>query len=272
MKRARDRLVLAAPFEYRVLEDEHGKPYVQFGPLFGKPGFLARQRFHRGWPGLPVDDDDVVRRIDYAIEPEKDALAATLASATAQVAGTRTNELPRGAERRASDDQSSHTTWIDYHGGTGTFRSISARNVLSGRVAPDAFRDKIVVIGLVSHRFAGDDWFPTSLDDSMSGPEIHANAIATMLDGSDLRDVSGLVDVLLIVALGLVPILAWALRPRLTAALIVGAALLFAAAAYLLFASGWIVAVVAPLAALTLATLGILLAEAVQRSMRRRAH
>jgi CHASE2 domain-containing sensor protein len=93
-----------------------------------------------------------------------------------------------------------------------------------------------------------------------------------MLDGSDLRDVSRVVDVLLIVALGLVPLVAWALRSRLAAAaVIVGAALLFTVAAYLLFASGWIVAAVAPLAALALATLGILLAQAVQTSMRRRA-
>lgn len=118
------------------------------------------------------------------------------------------------------------------------------------------------------------DMHPTSVDGSptMSGPEIHANAISTMLGGSDLRDVSRVVDVLLIVALGLVPLVAWTLRSRLTAAaLIVGAALLFAAAVYLLFASGWIVAAVAPLAALALATLGILLGEAVQASMRRRA-
>jgi CHASE2 domain-containing sensor protein len=270
LERARARLVLATPLEYRVLTDEHGGKHVQFGDLFGETEFFAEHGIRPGWTGLPVDDDDVIRRIDYAIEPEQDARAATLASATARVAGARMDELPSGAERRASEGQSSDTTWIDYHGETGTFRSISARNILSGRVAPDTFRDKIVVIGLVSRRFST-DWHPTSLDNSMSGPEINANAISTMLGGSDLRDVSRLVDVLLIVTLGLVSLVAWALRPRLTAALIVGAALLFAAAAYLLFASGWIVAAVAPLAALALATLGILLAEAVQMSMRRRA-
>ena len=118
------------------------------------------------------------------------------------------------------------------------------------------------------------DVHPTSVDGSptMPGPEIHANAISTMLAGSDLRDVSRVVDVLLIVALGLIPLIAWTLRSRLTAvALIVGAALAFAAAVYLLFTSGWIVAAVAPLAALALASLGILLVEAVQPSMRRRA-
>jgi CHASE2 domain-containing sensor protein len=271
LERARSRLVLATPLDYRVLTDEDGKKHVQFGPVFGEPEFFAEHGIQPGWTGLPVDDDDVVRRIDYTIEPEQDARFATLASATARVAGARTGELPSGAERRASDGQSSHTTWIDYNGGAGTFRSVSARNVLSGRVAPGAFRDKTVVIGLVSRQFS-EDRHPTSLDDAMSGPEINANAISTMLGGSDLRDVSRVVDVLLIVALGLVPLVAWTLRSRLTAAgVIVGAALLFAAAVYLLFASGWIVAAIAPLVALALATLGILLAETAQASMRRRA-
>ena len=271
LERARSRLVLATPLDYRVLTDEDGRKHIQFGPVFGETEFFAEHGIQPGWTGLPVDDDDVVRRIDYAIEPEQDARFATLASASARAAGVRTGELASGAERRASDGQSSHTTWIDYHGGAGTFRSVSARDVLSGRVTADAFRDKIVVIGLVSRQFS-EDWHPTSLDDSMAGPEINANAISTMLAGSDLRDVSRVVDVLLIVALGLIPLVAWTLRSRLTAAaLIVGAALLFAAAAYLLFASGWIVAVVAPLAALALASLGILLVEAVQPSMRRRA-
>ncbi len=271
LERARSRLVLATPLDYRVLTDEEGKKHIQFGPVFGEAEFFAEHGIQPGWTGLPVDDDDVVRRIDYAIEPEQDARFATLASASARVAGVRTGELASGAERRASDGQSSHTTWIDYHGGAGTFRSVSARDVLSGRVTADAFRDKIVVIGLVSRQFS-EDWHPTSLDDSMAGPEINANAISTMLAGSDLRDVSRVVDVLLIVALGLIPLVAWTLRSRLTAAaLIVGAALVFAAAVYLLFASGWIVAAVAPLAALALASLGILLVEAVQPSMRRRA-
>ena len=193
LERARSRLVLATPLDYRVLTDEDGRKHIQFGPVFGETEFFAQHGIQPGWTGLPVDDDDVVRRIDYAVEPEEDARFATLASASAQVAGVRTGELATGAERRASDGQSSHTTWIDYHGGAGTFRSVSARDVLSGRVTPDAFRDKIVVIGLVSRQFS-EDWHPTSLDDSMAGPEINANAISTMLAGSDLRDVSRVVD------------------------------------------------------------------------------
>jgi CHASE2 domain-containing sensor protein len=274
LERASSRLVLASPLSFSV-ESVGKKQEVLPGPVLSQPRFFQRHDIQAGWSGLPQDDDDAVRRIDYRVEPVEHARSfPTLAAATAALVGARPGELPSGAERRASGGQSSRTTWIDYHGESGTFRSISAREVLSGRVSSDAFRGKIVVIGVVAPRTPGfKDAYGTSVDDSMAGPEINANAISTMLDGSDLRDVSRLVDVLLIVALGLVPLIAWGLRSRLTAAaLIVGAALLFAAAVYLLFASGWIVAAVAPLAALALATLGILVAETVQTSMRRRAH
>jgi CHASE2 domain-containing sensor protein len=273
LERARSRLVLASPLSFSV-ETVDAKQEVLPGAVLSQPRFFERHDIRAGWSGLPQDDDDEVRRIDYRVEPVEDARSfPTLAAATAALVGAHPADLPSGAERRASGGQSPRTTWIDYRGGSGTFRSISAREVLSGRVSPDAFRGKIVVIGVVAPRTPGfEDAYATSVDDSMAGPEIHANAIATMLDGSDLRDVSRVVDVLLIVALGLVPLVASALRSRLSAAaLIVGAAVFFAVAAYLLFASGWIVAAVAPLAALALATLGILLAQAVQSSMRRRA-
>jgi adenylate cyclase len=148
---------------------------------------------------------------------------------------------------------------------------VSARDVLSGRVRSDAFRDKVVVIGLIARGV--NDLHRTSVEDepAMPGPEVQANAISTMLRGAPLRDAPRIVDVLLIAALGLVPLLAWALRswPARVAA-VLGAALAFVVGAQLLFEAGRIVAVVAPLFALALATLGILVVQALQAWTRHR--
>jgi CHASE2 domain-containing sensor protein len=138
-------------------------------------------------------------------------------------------------------------------------------------VPPDAFRDKVVVIGVVESDM--DDVHRTSVEEdaSMPGPEVHANAISTMLRGAPLRDAPRIVDLLLIAALGLLPLLAWAL-PSWPArlAVVLGAALAFVVGAQLLFEAGRIVAVVAPLFALALATLGILVVQALQAWTRRR--
>jgi CHASE2 domain-containing sensor protein len=274
MQRARSRLVVVSPEEFTV-----GGGEVEPGPLLGRDDFFKRYKIRFGWGGAPYDPERIFRRIDYEItlrlegaQSAEDATVPALAAETAEVAGVDPNRLPDGARRRAEPGQSENTTWIDYHGGPGTFRRISARDVLSGRVRSDAFRDKVVVIGL-SRSLNPVDVHRTSVEDdrAMPGPEIQANAISTLLRGAPLQDAPRIVDVLLIVALGLVPLLAWTLRSwpaRL--AVVVGAALVFLVGAYLLFEAGEIVAVVAPLLALALATLGILAVQAVQAWMRHR--
>jgi CHASE2 domain-containing sensor protein len=270
MRRARSRLVLAS-FDF-VLDGGR----VQPGPLFGRDDFLKRSRITAALPAVAWDPGEVVRRIDYEMtvgltgpEVAEDAIFPTLAAKAAEVAGVDPDRLPDGARRRALEGQAESTTWIDYHGGPGTFRAVSARDVLWDRAPSDAFRDKVVVIGLVESGTV--DVHRTSVDPSMPGPEVHANAISTILRGAPLRDAPRIVDVLLIAALGLVPLLAWTLRSwSARIAVVVGAALVFLVGVQLLFAEGKIVALVAPLFALALATLGLLLVEALQLWTRRR--
>ncbi len=259
IRRADDRLVLATPLGFTVDQD-----VVRPGPLLGRPGFWVRTGARPGWTGLPNDPGKVVRRIDYRITPTSDASFPTLAAATVALAQGDPVRLP-SAERRAGPRQSRHTTWIDYHGDPGTFERVSARHVLSGRVQPGVFRDKVVVVGVIApgvdeHRTA------VSKDPPMSGVEIQANAISTLLRGASLRDVPRMVDVLLIALLGLVPLVASTLRSRVArVALVAGAAVAFVIAAALLFAGGRIVAVVVPLGTLALSALGIALALSLAR-------
>jgi CHASE2 domain-containing sensor protein len=273
MLRARSRLVVASPFAFSV-QTRDDDVEVEPPTLFGRERFFGRTGIKFGWPGGPRDPENVARRIDYEIRPAPEADPGekwdTLAAKTAEVAGVDPDRLPSGAGRRAVGRQERRTTWIDYHGGPGTFRRVSARDILQGRVGSDAFRDKVVVIGVIE---SGKDVHRTSVEDDpvMPGPEIQANAISTILRGAPLRDAPRIVDVLLIVALGLVPLLAWTLRRwPARVAVVLGAALAFMVGAQLLFEAGRIVAVVAPLFALALATLGILLVQAVQTWRRHR--
>jgi CHASE2 domain-containing sensor protein len=275
LRRASSRLVVASPFTFAVVPTRDGDAEVERPTLFGRDRFFERTGIEFGWPGGPRDPEKVARRIDYNVTPAPDVDPGTkfptFAAKTAEVAGVDPDRLPNGAGRRALGRQERRTTWIDYHGGPGTFRAMSARDVLRGRVQPDAFRDKVVVIGVIASGI--EDVHPTSVEDDpvMPGPEIQANAISTMLRGAPLRDAPRIVDVLLIVALGLVPLLAWTLRKwpaRL--AVVLGAALAFLVGAQLLFEAGRIVAVIAPLSALALATLGILAVQALQAATRHR--
>jgi HD-GYP domain-containing protein (c-di-GMP phosphodiesterase class II) len=104
----------------------------------------------------------------------------------------------------------------------------------------------------------------------MSGPEVQANAIWTLLHGVPLRAAPGWVDALLIVALSLlVPALALRVRPALAALAAPVAGLAYLAVARLAFDADVVLAVAAPLFGLALATVATvvvsLLLETVER-------
>jgi CHASE2 domain-containing sensor protein len=130
---------------------------------------------------------------------------------------------------------------------------------VDGRLPPQAFRDKLVVIGVTTSSTPDKHATPLAGDREMPGAELQANAIATIADDSPLRNTSTLIDVIAVVLLGAVPALAGFSRSRRRiAAAIVAALVAFLAVAQLAFQAGWILPVVAPLGALLAATVGLL--------------
>ena len=111
--------------------------------------------------------------------------------------------------------------WIDFAGPSGTYPSISFSSAYYGttdgtktgpKLPPNFYTGKIVVIGATAPVIL--DIHPTPTDPLMPGPEVQANAIATVLNGFPLSSVPGWVDVLLIVVLGVaVPLASIWVRP-----------------------------------------------------------
>jgi adenylate cyclase len=104
----------------------------------------------------------------------------------------------------------------------------------------------------------------------MSGPEVQANAISTILRGFPLQGLGWLGDIALIVVLGMIPPLV-NLRWRPLGAFLgaAGLAITFTVATQLLFNSGLIISYTYPLLALVLSSIGALavnfMAEAFER-------
>ena len=74
---------------------------------------------------------------------------------------------------------------IDYAGPAGTFRYLSAVDVLAGRMRPDAVRDRVVFLGASAAAIY--DLRVTPLSAVLPGVEKHANVAANMLSGRFLR-------------------------------------------------------------------------------------
>ena len=106
--------------------------------------------------------------------------------------------------------------WIHYDGPEGAFRRVSLASVLNGRTPASAFSGKIVILG-VTAQGAGDRFYtPYSAGLGMSGIEIHANIIATLLDGAYLTAMAPVLEFLWLLGIvALVAIAAWWRNGRL---------------------------------------------------------
>jgi adenylate cyclase len=127
---------------------------------------------------------------------------------------------------------------INYAGGPyessqSAFPVVSYVDVLRGRVPPETFRAKLVLIGMTGTGYADDYWTPTSVRGKMDGIEIHANAIDTILRGDFIRDASRSTTIGLVFAMAAVAAIALLALPMLAAAL----CSLLALAVYVLAAS-----------------------------------
>ena len=149
-----------------------------------------------------LDADGVARSVLLAKEAENQrywALGLELA-ALANGAGRpveKEREIVLGSIRIPASRAGEREMLIRYAGPEGTFSRLSFGDVLNGAPLGDRVRGKIVIIG-VTAQGAGDR-LPTPVTSSMgmSGAEIHANVVRTILDRSFLRPAGAVGDLAL---------------------------------------------------------------------------
>jgi CHASE2 domain-containing sensor protein len=187
---------------------------------------------------VPADPGGYIRRTSYSINK-----LVTFPIATAEVAtGKRVRPF-------------SGSRWIDYIGPASTFDTVSFGDVYSGKVPLGFFENKIVVIGPTASDLH--DLHPTSTDAQMSGAEVQANAIDTVLRGFPLSAASDTINILLIIALAVaVPLAGLRLGPPAMLGFAIAVGAVFAVVVQLAFQGGTIVAFVYPMLGLVLSAGG----------------
>jgi len=130
-----------------------------------------------------------------------------------------------------------------------------------------ALRGKVVVVGATAPSLQDRHATATSGSDTMSGPEVQANAIWTALHGNPLRDAPPWLALVAIALLALaVPLASLRLRPLPTLVAAGGLAAGTAIAAQAAFDHGLVVAVTGPLLALGVGTLATFVATRSRRA------
>jgi CHASE2 domain-containing sensor protein/predicted Ser/Thr protein kinase len=136
---------------------------------------------------------------------------------------------------------------VDYAGPPGTLRPLSFVDVLDGKVAAAKLRGKVVVVGATYATSSDFHATPTTGAILMTGVEIQANSIATILAGVPLRDASGWLDGLILLALCLAAAyLGRRLNPLAAVAASALGLLVGAVLAQLAFDAGTVLAIVSP--------------------------
>ena len=213
--------------------------------IFGGGGILQEIGARPGSTNFLTDAGAVVRRMPYEVERLKNFAVAAVERARRRSIGR--------------DDFGGGSAWIDYHGGPGTFETVSFSRVVRNQFARGSFRDKIVVVGASAPSLLDVHPTSTSGEEAMAGPEIHANAISTILRDFPLDEAPGVLNVVLIVLMGFLPPLVGLRFGPLFAALAgVAALILFPLAVQAAFGNGLIVAFLYPMAAAALGTVGAL--------------
>jgi adenylate cyclase len=204
------------------------------------------QKYGRATVGnglVPEDPGAVLRRVHYAVDGLR-----SLGVVAVEKLGARVDRSAFGEDG----------AWIDYLGPDRHVPTVSFSKVLRGRVDPGQFRDRIVVVGASVPSLQ--DRHPVSFGESeMSGPEVHANIISTLLRGVPLRSSAGWVDIVLALFLSLlVPVAALRLRSLATVVLGVCAGLGYMVTAQVVFGEGRVLPVVGPMLGVAIGTVGTL--------------
>jgi adenylate cyclase len=222
--------------------------------IFGGGQALAFSRATPADGQFPVDPDGRIRRMRAQILD-----LVTFPVAVAELARGRPVRFPGG--RNAS-------AYIDFRGPSGTVREISYWRVLEGQFPAGTFRGKIVVVGATEPILH--DIHSTSTDVLMTGSEVQANAIDTVLRGFPLRPAPGWLNVALVIVLGLgAPLLALRFGALRTAGLALAALALLALGCQLTFDGGRIVGFVYPALAVLLSASAVLVLQGMRVAFER---
>ncbi len=209
---------------------------------------FQRRAFALGHVHFEPDRDGVARTLLLAKADAHDrywALAFEAFCAALGASGPPTEyakKLRIGSRVVPAADSNGRLLWIHYAGPEGRFHRISLASLLDGRAPPSDFAGKMVILGVTAQGVGDRVYTPFSTGLGMSGIEVHANILATLLDSSYLSPLSSLFEFLsFIIIAGVIAIAAWWRGGRVLTAVAIAGVFAILALSYGLLRVGVIV-------------------------------
>jgi len=176
-------------------------------------GIFQKAAAARGHANVNPDNDGIVRRLSVALHNDDDYEPALALAAVAQyLRRPQVIETPVGDKELPFASRSiplvdNNEMLINYMvspqdiGSIVNFPIVSLVDVLHGNAALSLFRDKIVIIGATASGLGDTFWTP--MGSMISGAEVHASAMHTILTDNFLKTAPSVITIALILLLAL---------------------------------------------------------------------
>ncbi|MBJ7353293.1 MAG: adenylate/guanylate cyclase domain-containing protein [Thermoleophilaceae bacterium] len=228
-----------------VLATSETDPRTGETPVMGGNDNVKAMNATVGNSILATDTDGVIRRFNRM----RGGIPTLSVAAVTRATGT----MP------GKENFPHKSAWINFIGGEGRIQQVPFSAVYTGHFNKRAVKGKIVVVGATNETLH--DVHRTSSSKAMAGPEIHANAIATILNVFPMSKSPWFVVLLLILLFGFAePLLNLRVDPREAFLICLGGAIFYVLLVIYVFNLGYILPVTYPLIALALsmvASLGV---------------
>ncbi|MEE4262517.1 MAG: serine/threonine-protein kinase [Desulfobacteraceae bacterium] len=147
---------------------------------------LSKKAGALGHTNVIAESDGVVRKMPLLINYQaRDFLAFALQVARKH-AGLRLRDIKTGSaglelRRKSIPTEKDHSLFIDFSGQSTNIRQISFLDVMDGKILPESFQGKVVLIGVTAEGIS--PRYKTPLNPSASGVEIDANVVENIVNG-----------------------------------------------------------------------------------------
>jgi len=147
---------------------------------------LSRKAGALGHTNIMAEGDGVVRKMPLLIKYQaRDFLSFALQVARKH-AGVRLKDIKAGSGglelgRKSIPTEKDHSLYIDFRGQSTNIRQVSFLDVRDGKIPPESFQKKVVLIGVTAAGIS--PRYKTPINPSASGIEIEANVVENIING-----------------------------------------------------------------------------------------
>lgn len=148
---------------------------------------LSRKAGALGHTNVIAESDGVVRKMPLLINYQSRdflsfALQVARKHASASLKDIKTGSTGIDLKRLPIPTEKDHSMFIDFSGRSSNIRQISFSDILDGKIPPETFQRKIVLVGVTAEGVS--PRYKTPLNSSASAVEIEANVVENIINGT----------------------------------------------------------------------------------------